>query len=130
MEDRTFKFRFDRLPSFSKETPPTISHGSIDVFENKREKVTLDSTLVVKPSRKQFVPKFGNQTLVDTQAISINRGKVIRIFKSAYSPQLKAPVSIEWSIVDLAKNVLALMLDCKLSSISGTRLQSNETVKK
>lgn len=128
--DRTFKFKFDRLPSFLKEIPPTIFHGSIDVFEDKKGNVTLDSTLIVRPSRKQVVPKFGSQTLIDTQAVVINKSKVIRIFKSAYSPQLKAPVLLEWSVIDLVKNDRVVRLECELSSISGTKAQSNVTVKK
>lgn len=130
MEDRTFKFKFDRSPNFSKGIPPAIFHGSIDVFEDKKENVTLDSTLIVKPSRKQVVPKFGSQTLIDTQAVVINKSKVIRIFKSAYSPQLKAPVLLEWSVIDLVKNDRVVRLECELSSISGTKVPSNVTVKK
>lgn len=130
LEDRTFKFKFDHSPTFSKGIPPGIFHGSVDVFENKKENITLDSTLVVRPSRIQFVPKFGSQTLIDTQAVVVNKSKVIRIFKSAYAPQLKAPVSIEWSVIDLVKNDRVVRSECNLSSISGTKVQSNETVKK
>ncbi len=130
MEDRTFKFKFDRSPTFSKGIPPAIFHGSIDVFENKKENITLDSTLIVKPPRKQFVPKFGSQTLVDTQNVVINKNKFVRIYKSAYSPQLKAPVLVEWSTVNLVKNDRVLRLECELSSISGTKVPSNATVKK
>lgn len=130
MEDRTFTFKFERPPSFSKGISPAIFHGSIDVFETKKEPNALDSTLIVRPSRKQVVPRFGNQTLIDTQAVVVGKNKFVRIFKSAYSPSLQAPVVIEWSVIDLVKNDRVLRLECDLSSISGTKTKSNVTLKK
>lgn len=130
LEDRTFKFKFDRSPNFSKGISPAIFHGSIDVFENKKEPDTLDSTLIVKPLRKQVVPKFGSQTLIDTQTVIVGKNKFVRIFKSAYSPSLQAPVVIEWSVINLVKNDRVLRLECDLSSISGAKTKPDVTLKK
>ncbi|MBK7845552.1 MAG: hypothetical protein IPJ71_18050 [Bdellovibrionales bacterium] len=132
-DERTFRFKFDRSPDFSKGISPGFFHGVVDVSEvskGKQTKDTFDATLMVTPWRKQIIPKFGSQTLVDTYIVLLSKEKWMRIGKNTYSPSLKSPVLINSTLINLVKKKMVQRSECSLSSILGANKKSNAAVKK
>ncbi len=132
-DERTFRFKFNPSPDFSKKISPGFFRGSVDLSETtngKQVNSSFDATLIVTPWRKQTIPKFGSQDLVDTYALLVSKGQWARSGKFTYSPSLQSPVVINSTVVSYSKKKVAQRFDCKLSSILGKDKKSDVTVKK